>query len=245
MINISLNKTKQWLKRSETPLAKGLFTQLKSICRFEIPAPRLVVTPLYFIYCSLRTLVTTLTRIFWWTPLLKGRCDSVGHNLNLFGGLPFISGALRISMGDNCRISGHTTFSGRTCAQQMPELQVGNNVDIGYMTTIAVGQRVEIGNNVRIAGHAFLAGYPGHPLDAKARAAGQPETDDQVGNIILEEDVWLASNVSVLAGVRIGRGTIVATGSVVTRDLPAMVLAAGIPARVIRHLDNPENKKNQ
>jgi len=245
MINISLNKTKQWLKRSETPLAKGLFTQLKSICRFEIPAPRLVVTPLYFIYCSLHTLVTTLTRIFWWTPLLKGRCDSVGHNLNLFGGLPFISGALRISMGDNCRISGHTTFSGRTCAQQMPELRVGNNVDIGYMTTIAVGQRVEIGNNVRIAGHAFLAGYPGHPLDAKARAAGQPEADDQVGNIILEEDVWLATNVSVLAGVRIGRGTIVATGSVVTRDLPAMVLAAGIPARVIRHLDNPENKNNQ
>ncbi len=245
MINISLNKTKQWLKRSETPLAKGLFTQLKSICRFEIPAPRLVVTPLYFIHCSLRTLVTTLTRIFWWTPLLKGRCDSVGQHLNLFGGLPFISGALRISMGDNCRISGHTTFSGRTCSQQMPELRVGNNVDIGYMTTIAVGQRVEIGNNVRIAGHAFLAGYPGHPLDAKARAAGQPETDDQVGNIILEEDVWLATNVSVLAGVRIGRGTIVATGSVVTRDLPAMVLAAGIPARVIRHLDNPENKKNQ
>ncbi len=245
MMNISLNKTKQWLKRSETPLAKGLFTQLKSICRFEIPAPRLVVTPLYFIYCSLRTLVTTLTRIFWWTPLLKGRCDSVGHHLNLFGGLPFISGALQISIGDNCRISGHTTFSGRTCAQQMPELRVGNNVDIGYMTTIAVGQRVEIGNNVRIAGHAFLAGYPGHPLDAKARATGQPETDDQVGNIILEEDVWLATNVSVLAGVRIGRGTIVATGSVVTRDLPAMVLAAGIPARVIRHLDNPENKKNQ
>ncbi|MCF6255326.1 MAG: acyltransferase [Gammaproteobacteria bacterium] len=245
MINISLNKTKQWLKRSETPLAKGLFTQLKKIGRFEIPAPRLAVTPLYFIHCSLRTLITTLTRILWWTPLLKGRCDSVGHNLNLFGGLPFISGALRISMGDNCRISGHTTFSGRTCAQQMPELRVGNNVDIGYMTTIAVGQRVEIGNNVRIAGHAFLAGYPGHPLDAKTRAAGQPETDDQVGNIILEEDVWLATNVSILAGVRVGRGTIVATGSVVTRDLPAMVLAAGIPARVIRHLDNPENKKNQ
>jgi len=245
MINISLNKTKQWLKRSETPLVKRLFTQLKSISQFEIPTPRLAVTPLYFIHCSLRTLITTLTRILWWTPLLKGRCDSVGHNLNLFGGLPFISGALRISMGDNCRISGHTTFSGRTCAQQMPELRVGNNVDIGYMTTIAVGQRVEIGNNVRIAGHAFLAGYPGHPLDAKARAAGQPETDDQVGNIILEEDVWLATNVSVLAGVRIGRGTIVATGSVVTRDLPAMVLAAGIPARVIRHLDNPEHKKHQ
>jgi len=245
MRNISLNKTKQWLKHSDTPLAKTLFAQIKTIRRLEMPAPRLAVTPLYFIYCFLRTLVTTLTRILWWTPLLKGRCESVGRNLHLFGGLPFISGSLKISMGDDCRVSGHTTFSGRTCAQQTPELRIGNNVDIGYMTTIAVGQQVKIGNNVRIAGHAFLAGYPGHPLDAKARAAGQPETDNQVGNIILEEDVWLATNVSVLASVRIGRGTIVATGSVVTHDLPAMVLAAGIPARVIRHLDNPVNEKNQ
>ncbi len=245
MRSINLNKTKQWLKYSKTPLAKILFAQLKTIRGLEIPAPRLAVTPLYFIHCSLHTLITTLTRILWWTPLLKGRCDSVGRNLNLFGGLPFISGALRISMGNNCRVSGHTTFSGRTCARQTPELRVGNNVDIGYMTTIAVGQRVDISNNVRIAGHAFLAGYPGHPLDAKARATGQPENDDQVGNIVLEEDVWLATNVSVLAGVRIGQGTIVATGSVVTRDLPAMVLAAGIPARIIRHLDNPATKKNQ
>jgi len=244
MRNISLNKTKQWLKHSDTPLAKILFAQIKTMRRLEMPAPRLAVAPVYFIYCFLRTLVTTLTRILWWTPLLKGRCDRVGRNLNLFGGLPFISGLLKISMGDDCRVSGHTTFSGRTCARKTPELRIGNNVDIGYMTTIAVGQKVEIGNNVRIAGHAFLAGYPGHPLDAKARAAGQPETDDQVGNIILEEDVWLATNVSVLAGVRIGQGTIVATGSVVTRDLPAMVLAAGIPARVIRHLDNPVTRKS-
>jgi len=244
MKNITLNQAGQWLKYSENPLAKILFVKIRAIRQAEIPAPLFVVMPLYYTYCFLRTLFTTLTRLFFWTPLLKGRCHTVGHHLYLFGGLPFISGPLRISLGDNCRVSGHTTFSGRTCARQAPELRVGNNVDIGYMTTIAIGQRVDIGHNVRIAGHALLAGYPGHPLDTEARAAGYPETDDQVGDIILEDDVWLASNVSVLAGVRIGKGTVVATGSVVTRDLPAGVLAAGIPARVIRHLDKSANKTN-
>ncbi|WP_060586152.1 hypothetical protein [Aeromonas schubertii] len=93
-----------------------------------------------------------------------------------------------------------------------------------------------LGDHVRIAGRAFLAGYPGHPLDAEARARGEPDQESQVGDIILEDHVWLATGVMVMAGVRIGRGTVVAAGSVVTRDLPADVVAAGNPARVIRSL---------
>jgi acetyltransferase-like isoleucine patch superfamily enzyme len=86
----------------------------------------------------------------------------------------------------------------------------------------------------------MLAGFPGHPMDAADRAAGAPDTADQIGDIVLERDVWLASGVTVLAGVRIGQGTVVAAGSVVTRDLPAQVLAAGVPARVIRSLDGAQ-----
>ena len=234
---LMLNQTKLWLKQSQHPLARVLLYRLKALRQFELPAPGFVAAPLYASYCSLRTTLSTLTRIVWWTPLLKGRLDRVGRKLYLYGGLPYIGGALRIVVGDDCRISGNTTFTGRSCAQQLPLLQVGNNVDIGWMTTIAVGRRVEIGNNVRIAGRNLLAGYPGHPTDAEARAAGLPETDDQVGDIILEDDVWLATGVSVMAGVRIGRGTIVAAGSVVTRDLPAGVLAGGIPAKTIRSLE--------
>ena len=115
-------------------------------------------------------------------------------------------------------------------------LDVGSNVDIGWQTTIAVGRRIVIGDNVRIAGRALLAGYPGHPFDAQARAMGLLDTEDQVGDIVLEDDVWLATGVTVLAGVVIGRGTVVAAGSVVTRDLPPGVLAAGVPARVLRQL---------
>jgi acetyltransferase-like isoleucine patch superfamily enzyme len=245
MSSLTLNQTKQWLKTSRNPLVQSLFNQLKALRLFEIPAPRFIVSPLYSIYCASRALVTTMTRTLWWTPLLKGRLDDIGRNLYLYGGLPYISGPVQIKLGDNCRVSGQSTISGRTCAQKPPELHVGNNVDIGWMTTIAVGRRVEIGDNVRIAGRTLLAGYPGHPLDAEARAAGLPETDDQVGDIILEDDVWLATGVSVMAGVRIGQGTIVAAGSVVTKDLPPMVLAGGIPARVIRSLDQYVEKGGQ
>ena len=139
-----------------------------------------------------------------------------------------------IDIGNHCRISGQTTFSGRTASQTAPELIIGNNVDVGWMTTIAVGSKVILGNNVRIAGRAFLAGYPGHPIDAEDRAQGLPDTDDQVGDIVLEDNVWLATGVSVMAGVTIGRGSIIAAGSVVTKDIPAGVLAAGIPAKVIK-----------
>jgi len=237
MTTLSLHQTKQWLKTSEHPLSKFLFRTLKSIVQMEMPVPRLVFAPLYSAYCSLRTFITTLTRLFWWTPLLKGRLNSVGQHLYLYGGLPYITGPVKIALGNNCRVSGQSTFTGRSCAQQSPQLNIGNNVDIGWMTTIAVGERVDIGNNVRIAGRALLAGYPGHPVDAEDRANGLPETDDQVGNIILEDDVWLATGVTVTAGVRIGKGTIVAAGSVVTHDLPPMVLAGGVPAKAIRPID--------
>lgn len=238
MISLSLNQSKQWLKRSDHPIAKALFSSAKAIFHFELPAPKLFSAPAYSFYCAVRDLSANLTRILIWTPLLKGRVKHLGSRLNLYGGMPYISGPVQITLGDDCRVSGQTTFSGRCSAAEPPQLAVGNNVDIGWMTTIAVGRKVSLGNNVRIAGRAFLAGYPGHPLDAVARAQGLSETDDQVGDIVLEDDVWLATGVSVMAGVCIGQGTIVAAGSVVTHDLPANCLAGGIPAKVIRTLDN-------
>ncbi|OUS32125.1 acetyltransferase [Gammaproteobacteria bacterium 45_16_T64] len=242
MNTLTLNGTKQWIKTSNHPIAKFLFVTIKSLLNFDIPLPKFFLKLLYHCHCFFRTLFASLARVFIWTPLLKGRLDGVGKRLYLYGGLPFISGATQIHIGNDCRISGHTTISGRVVSDPAPVLMVGDNVDIGWLTTIAVGSRIEIGNNVRIAGRAFFAGYPGHPIDPIDRAKGLPDTDNQVGDIILEDDVWLATGVSVMAGVHIGHGTIVAADSVVTHDLPSMVLAAGSPAKVIRSL-SPSSKK--
>ncbi|MCW2240149.1 acyltransferase [Azospirillum canadense] len=165
------------------------------------------------------------------------------------GAPPQVLGPLRLTLGTGCRVSDRITFSGRGAGDEVPELFVGRNVDIGWETTIAVGRRVTLGDNVRIAGRAVLAGYPGHPQDPAAWAADLPGANlpnggTGVGDIVLEDEVWLSTGVVVGAGVRIGRGTVVAAGSVVTHDLPPMVLAGGIPARVIRPLaPNPSGHR--
>jgi len=175
---------------------------------------------------------------FWYfTPLFKSRLLQPPRQLHLYSGMPQVGGQLQIRIGEGCRISGKSSLFGRSCAPQQPLLQVGCNVDIGWQNTIAVGTRVILGDNVRLAGNVYLAGFPGHPLDPVARARGESETDSQAGDIILQDNVWLASGVTVLAGVTIGRNSIIGTGSVVTRDIPANVIAAGVPARVVRHLD--------
>jgi acetyltransferase-like isoleucine patch superfamily enzyme len=225
---------RHWIKGRKTPLADLAYRSARAVRHAEIPVIRPVHGPLYYAYVSVMMVARAAARVLWWTPLLKARLAGPAPGLYLYGGLPLIVGPLIIRLGRDCRVSGHTTFSGRSAGGTVPELLVGDNVDIGWQTTIAVGRRVVLGDNVRIAGRAFLAGYPGHPLDAAARSAGFPDTPDQVGDILLEDDVWLATGVTVTAGVRIGRATVVAAGSVVTRDLPPGVLAGGVPAKVIR-----------
>lgn len=53
------------------------------------------------------------------------------------------------------------------------------------------------------------------------------------GDVIIEEYVWIASRVTILPGVTLGRGCVIAAGSVVTKDIPAMRIAGGIPAKII------------
>jgi maltose O-acetyltransferase len=72
-----------------------------------------------------------------------------------------------------------------------------------------------------------------HPLDAEERASGR-----EFGSpITVEDDVWLGGGAIVCPGVTIGDDTVVGAGAVVTRDLPAGVVAAGVPARVLREID--------
>ncbi|WDE02999.1 acyltransferase [Thalassomonas viridans] len=238
---LSLQAGKQWLKHNKHPGVQALCRFIKKIRIAEMPLPRFPCQLLYFLHQTATNGIAFLLRVFYWTPLFKSQLSRYGKSLYLYGGLPYLSGPLQISLGHDCRISAQTTFSGRTSQStgqtRTPNLFIGNNCDIGWMTTIAVGRQVIIGNNVRIAGRTFLAGYPGHPVNAALRAQGAPDTDDQVRDIVLEDDVWLATGVSVMAGVRIGKGSIIAAGSVVTRDIPAGVLAAGVPAKVVKPLN--------
>ncbi len=113
----------------------------------------------------------------------------------------------------------------------------GSNIRIGARTfanfglvaldvaSITIGDDVQIGPNVQLL-------TPTHPLDPEPRRdkweAAEP--------IVIGDNVWLGGGVIVLPGVSIGENTVVGAGAVVTKDLPANVVAVGNPARVIREL---------
>lgn len=232
MMTIRLYQWKNWLQHHPNPNYRALFRLLKRLRNLELPTPRIYNKLAYALCTTLRDGLELVQRSLIYTPAFKGRLAACGRQLNLYSGLPYISGPLHIEVGDDCRISGQTTFSGRTTSVA-PKLLIGNNVGIGWQTTIAVATQVVIEDDVRIAGRSFLFGYPGHPMNETDRAKGLPDNDSQVGDIHLEKGVWLGTNVSVKGGVTIGRGTVVCTGSVVTKSLPPYVLAGGNPARVI------------
>lgn len=127
----------------------------------------------------------------------------------------------------------------------MPPLFVdyGSNIEIGdnffsnYNLTILDCAKITIGNNVLIAPNVGLYAA-GHPLSASLRAAEQ----EYAKPITIGDHVWIGGSVSVMPGVTIGSCTVIGGGSVVVRDIPSGVLAAGNPCRIIRELTAEERK---
>ena len=229
---------KNRIKARDNALTRFLYSFAKGLLTFDVPPIWFIHKPLHTMISSLTKVVLFIIRTFYWKPVFMTQLRNKPRGMHFEGiGVPFRIGPLDITIGDDCRIAARIALVGRAASAETPQLIIGNNVGIGWRTGIYVGTIIIIGDNVRIAGEGSLSGYVGHPLDAKARAEGKPDTDDQVRDIIIEDDVWLGRGVTVNSGVTIGAGTIVGSGSVVTKDLPPGVLAGGIPARVIRKLD--------
>lgn len=90
---------------------------------------------------------------------------------------------------------------------------------------ITIGDRVLMGPGVQIYGAT-------HPLDPAIRATGK----ENAKPVTIGNDVWIGGGAIICPGVTVGDGVTIGAGSVVTRDIPANVLAAGNPCRVIREL---------
>lgn len=114
------------------------------------------------------------------------------------------------------------------------ELAVGIDTFIGHEVLVAGGNcRIRIGNFCDIGPRVNLVAGT-HDIDMTGiRAAGAGISKD----IIIEEGVWIGTNVTILGGVKIGTKAIIAAGSVVTQDVPPYVMAAGVPCRPVKYWD--------
>jgi len=112
------------------------------------------------------------------------------------------------------------------------KVRKGKNVHIGRNCVInrcvlldGRGGILKIGNNVDIGQETNIWTLEHDPNDDYHRDVG--------GDVIIEDYVWIASRVTILPGVRIGRGAVVAAGAVVTKDVPPMAIVGGVPAKII------------
>ena len=109
---------------------------------------------------------------------------------------------------------------------------LGNDVYANFNLTLVDDTDIYIGNNVLIGPNVTIdAGtHPIHPkLRRKAAQYNLP--------VVIEDNVWIGASAIVLPGVRIGENTVIGAGSVVTKDIPANVIAIGTPCRVMREIN--------
>ena len=158
----------------------------------------------------------------------------------------------RLHLGKNCFIDDRVTIFAHPDGSEVRlgdrvhlyrdtiiEIGAGGSVLIGDDTHIQAGCNLKgflgsliIGRNVQLAPRCGFSPYEHNTQDPNAPI--QKQGIRSKGPIVLEDDVWLGLNVSVLEGVHVGRGAVIGAGSVVTKDIPELAVAVGVPAQVIR-----------
>ena len=154
-------------------------------------------------------------------------CQRLGPRARLFGRCKVVNystieiGARLLMYGDPVRCDLHAHGGG--------QLKIGDGVFINYGSSISAHTLVRIGDSCLIGQYAIVMDCDYHDPDG-AGGHGHPRP------IVIGDHVWMGARVTVLKGVTIGSGSVIGAGSVVTRDIPAGVLAAGVPAAVVRPL---------
>jgi acetyltransferase-like isoleucine patch superfamily enzyme len=142
-----------------------------------------------------------------------------------------------IVIGSHCHLEGMQLALGKRAT-----LHIGDYVFAAHLIVLAE-QEIRIGNGVFVSFNVVLADTDFHPIDPAQRMAdaiavsplgkGRPRPPIATAPVIIEDDVWIGPNVTILKGVRVGRGAFVEPGALVTKDVPPRARVLGNPAQVV------------
>lgn len=190
----------------------------------------------------------TLRKLFF--PLLLGEVGSnviFGRNLTIRHGSKIRLGD-RVVLDDNVVLDakgsgnrgitiGADTIISRNCVLSCKgaDIWIGRNSTIGMNSLVHAveGSDVTVGDHAAIAAYVYLIGggnYRSDRVDIPMREQGTFSK----GGIVVCADVWVGSHVQVLDGVTVGRGSILAAGAVVHRDVPEFSVVGGVPAKILQ-----------
>lgn len=152
---------------------------------------------------------------------------------NSVGRLGRISGKLTVKNKGRFVLGKNVSFHAKPLrssisVEKQAELWVGDNVFFNYGLDIGCTKSIRIGSNTIIGPMVNIIDTNFHPVDMEDRS--------QSKDIVISDNVWIGRGAVILPGVTIGPNSVIAAGSIVTRDIPANVLAGGTPAKVIREL---------
>ena len=145
------------------------------------------------------------------SPIKKGAMEKCGKNVKLGRGLR-LYGAENLNLGDNIGIGENAVFM---CTRA--KIKIGNDVMFGPGVTCITG-----GHRMDIVGRTMIS----ITNDEK-----RPEDDK---GIVFAGDNWVGANATILKGVTVGQGSVVAAGAVVVKDVPPFSIVGGVPAKVIK-----------
>jgi serine acetyltransferase len=173
-----------------------------------------------------------LLRYWFWKGLIHSMGGKVGRDVKFYGGIRILGNAPdAVQIGDETRILRSVTIS----TTDQGKIHIGNRVHIGESTIIFSGLGIQIGDNVIIGPQNIIVDFD-HAYDLANIPINQQGVVKK--EVIIEEDVWISSHCVITKGVRIGKGSVIAAGAVVNKDIPPYSVAAGIPAQVIKKRGN-------
>lgn len=150
----------------------------------------------------------------------------------------------QISIGNNFTFTSGEAFNplcrnirGAIYAIKNAQIIIGNNVGISS-ACLWIHSSLKIGDNVKIGGDCIIMDTDAHSLNYKERRIFQDDFKNSKSSpIIIEDDVLIGARCIILKGVKIGKQSIIGSGSIVTKDIPPCCIAAGNPCKVIRYIE--------
>lgn len=174
----------------------------------------------------------------WWTPICRFKIYlwkiKIGEHASFTGNTIFCKKpGSSISIGNNCSFNSNSRFNFRginhccilSTGKSDAKLIIGNKCGFSGVS-ITCDKLIQIGNNVIVGANSKISDRNGHE-----DRYYYPPREVKIGN-----NVWVGMDVTIMPGVEIGDNSIIGAGSIVTKDIPANVVAAGNPCKVIRTL---------
>ena len=166
-------------------------------------------------------------------------CSSFRPRVTEIWGEKYIEVGDKVSLGKGISLTATDNFKGQV---YMPSIVIGSNVSIGDYSHISAINKIVIKDGVLTGKYVTI-------VDNSHGLADMSESDiaptfrklSSKGPVIIEENVWIGEKASIMPGVTVGKGSIVAANAVVTKNVPPYSLVAGVPAKIIKQVNQKKS----